>query len=88
MLNLTARSNFRVKLLLGCHGLESDAARFRVRRDGDPTRVSTCKLCKSGVEDATHFLATCSALLVQRQELLSHTPLMFPDPAHDPSAFN
>ena len=29
-----AKSNFRVRLLLGCHGLESDATRFRARRDG------------------------------------------------------
>jgi len=34
-----------------------------------------------------HFLATSSALLRQRQALLSHTPINLPNPAHDPSAF-
>lgn len=29
-----------------------DAARFRVRRNDSPTRVATCTLCKSRVEDA------------------------------------
>ena len=52
MLHLTTKSNFRVRLLLGCHGLESDAARFRARRDGGPT----------GEEDPVHFLATCNTL--------------------------
>ena len=35
LLHLTAKNNFRVRLLLGCHRLETDAAaRFRVRRGG------------------------------------------------------
>ena len=87
MLHFTTRSNFRVRLLLGCHGLESDAARFRVRRDGGPTGNPTCKLCKSGEEDPVHFLAVCNALQAERQSLLSHAPLNLPDPARDPSAF-
>ena len=32
LLHLTARNKFRIHLVLGCHGLESDAARFRKRR--------------------------------------------------------
>ena len=87
MLHLTTRSNFRVRLLLGCHGLECDAARFRVRRDGGPTGNTTCKLCNSGKEDPEHFLATCNALQARRRSLLSHAPLILPDPEHDPSAF-
>ena len=87
MLHLTTKSNFRVRLLLGCHGLESDAARFRARRDGGPTRNPTCKLCKSGEEDPVHFLATCNALQAERQSMLSHALLNLPDPAHDPIAF-
>ena len=47
-------------LLLGCHGLESDAARFRVRRDGGRTGNPLCKLCNSGEEDPEHFLSTCN----------------------------
>ena len=87
MLHLTTRSNFRVRLLLGCHGLECDAARFRVRRDGGPTGNTTCKLCNSGKEDPEHFLATCNALQARRRSLLSHAPLNLPDPEHDLSAF-
>ena len=67
--------------------MESDAARFRVRRDGGPTGNPTCKLCKSGEEDPVHFLAVCNALQAERQSLLSHAPLNLPDPARDPSAF-
>jgi len=48
MLHPTTRSNFRMRLLLGCHGLESDATRFRVRGDGSPNWNPTCKLCNSG----------------------------------------
>ena len=87
LLHLTTRSNFRVRLLLGCHGLESDAARFRVRRDGSPTGNPMCKLCNSEEEDPVHFLVVCNALQAQRQVLLSHAPLNLPDLAQDPSAF-
>ena len=87
MLHLTTRSNFRVRLLLGCHGLESDAARFRVRRDGGPIGNPTCKLCNSGEEDPVHFLAACNALQAECQSLLSHASLNLPDLARDPSAF-
>ena len=76
-----------MRLLLGCHGLECDAARFRVRRDGGPTGNTTCKLCNSGKEDPEHFLATSNALQARRRSLLSHAPLNLPDPEHDPSAF-
>ena len=75
LLHLTTRSNFRVRLLLGCHGLESDAAGFRVRRDGSPTGNPMCKLCNSEKEDPVHFLAVCNALQAQRRVLLSHAPL-------------
>ena len=76
-----------MKLLLGCHGLESDAARFRVRRDGSPTGNPMCKLCNSEEEDPVYFLAVCNALQAQRRVLLSHAPLNQPDLARDPSAF-
>ena len=75
LLHLTTRSNFRVRLLLGCHGLESDAARFRVRRDGSPTGNLMCKLCNSEEEDPVHFLAACNTLQAQRLVLLSQAPL-------------
>ena len=76
-----------VRLLLGCHGLASDAARFRARRDGGPIGNPSCKLCKSGKEDPVHFLAACNALQAERQSFLSHAQLNLPDPAHDPIAF-
>ena len=87
MLHLTTKSNFRVRLLLGCHGLESDAARFRARKDGGPIGNPTCKLCKSGEEDPVHFLAACNSLQAERQSLLSHASLNLPDPVHNPIAF-
>ena len=87
MLHLTTKSNLRVRLLLGCHGLDSDAARFRARRDGGPFGNPTCKLCKSGEEDPVHFLAICNALQAERRSMLSHAPLNLPDPAHDLIAF-
>jgi len=34
LLHLTSKTNFRVRLLLGCHGLETDAACFQ-KRKGD-----------------------------------------------------
>ena len=41
MAHLTSRLNFRIRLLLGCHGLESDTSTFRRRRGdkspGDPS---------------------------------------------------
>ena len=85
MQNFTSPTHI-TKATWGCHGLESDAARFRVRRDGGPIENPTCKLCKSG-EDPVHFLAVCNALQAERQSLLSHAPLNLPDPACDPSAF-
>ena len=70
LLHLTARNNFRIRLVLGCHGLESDAARFRKRRCELEVGSSTCRLCAQGIEDPTHFLATCPALERRRKELL------------------
>ena len=68
---LTRLSNFRVRLLAGCSGLEQDASRFRHRRDvrfktGDPS----CKLCGAEVEDPEHFIASCPALEESRLLLL------------------
>ena len=85
-LHLTTRSNFRICLLLGCHGLRSDASRFNLRSNectcGDPS----CKLCYTQLEDATHFISLCPLLEAKRQEQLSHVPPQLqetnlPDPA-------
>ena len=55
LLHLTSKNNFRVRLLLGCHGLETDAAHFRVRKGGVRVGSSTYRLCDHGDEDPTHF---------------------------------
>ena len=54
--DLTVKSNFRLRLLLGCHGLESDAACFQVRKGSLDVDSSTCRLCLQGNEDPTHML--------------------------------
>jgi len=91
-LHLITRSNFRVRLLLGCHGLESDASRFNSRSNGRGRGDPSCKLCYAQVKDATHFIS-CPLLEAKRRELLSHSPPQFqdidtdmdlPDPARNP----
>ncbi len=42
---LTRQSNFRIRLLVGCDGLEHDACRFRTRRFPGTDKSSVCKLC-------------------------------------------
>ena len=90
--HLTSKSNFRIRLLLGCHGLESDASRFSVRKDGQSRGDPSCKLCGAALEDATHFISTCTMLEAKRRELLSYAPLQsrdmdLPDPAREPDSF-
>ncbi len=63
------RSNFKIRLLVGCDGLELDTSRFR---GGE--RSPTCKLCHSADEDAMHFLLVCPALQNTREMLLSGAP--------------
>ena len=70
--SLHGPSNFRVRLLVGCDGLELDASRFRYRTNpnispGD----ATCKLCNNEEE---HFLVSCSTLSPRRNELLQDAP--------------
>ena len=88
---LTRQNNFRIRLLVGCDGLEHDAARFRTRRN--PHLVGACcKLCGQGVaEDASHFIAHCSALDEARLCLISEADVsvqrLIPDPSSDPDGF-
>ena len=56
-LHLTTRSNFRVRLLLGCHGLGSGASRFNSRSNGRSRGDPSCKLCYAQLEDATHLIS-------------------------------
>ena len=73
--SLTSTANFRARLLVGCDGLESDAARFRYRRDNSTSGDGYCKLCCcSKIEDPLHFLAICSSLESLRVSLISSAP--------------
>ena len=81
-------NNFRVRLLVGCDGLELDASRFRYRQlssrsTGDPT----CPLCLSGRENFMHFVAQCSALFSARDRLLADFPDLSELLHSDPSSF-
>ena len=72
--HFTPACNFRARLLMGCHGLEADAARFRTRRGPKLPGDSQCPLCNAAKEDATHFIANCPALEDTRRKLLAHAP--------------
>ena len=57
--NLTRLNNFRIRLLVGCDGLEADASRFRARRlPGIIPNDPVCKLCMGGIEDPAHSSLT------------------------------
>ena len=88
-LHLTTRSHFRIRLLLGCRGLESDTSRFSLRSNGQARGDPSCKLCGAQLEDAPHFISSCPALEDKCRELLRHAPLQLelPDPARDPDLF-
>ena len=82
------RNNFRIRLLVGCDGLEADASRFRWRKDRSQPNNSTCKLCHSEPEDPFHFIAKCPALSPVRSRLLSETiKPHLPDLEADPLRF-
>ena len=60
---------------MGCHGLETDAARFWKRKGDLEVGSSTCRLCMQGREDPTHFMATCPALELKRESYWKICPL-------------
>ncbi len=62
------RSNFRVRLLVNCDGLEADVARFR----GNISPL--WKLCSTGPENAYHFSIVCPALQDIRDQQLPLAP--------------
>ncbi len=72
------RSNFRVRLLVNCDGLEADAARFR----GNISPL--CKLCRTEPKSAYHFAIVCPALQDIRDQQLPLAPgtiaLLIPSP--------
>ena len=67
----TRATNFRIRLLVGCDGLEKDAARFRSRSNGTSPADPSCKLCGDPTEDASHFISCCLALERERVRLIS-----------------
>ena len=69
--SLTKENNFRIRLLVNCHGLEEDACRFRHRRFTNCHRHDpTCRLCGQEPEDPSHFIIRCPALSSVRASLL------------------
>ena len=69
------RSNFKVRILVGCDGLESDAARLRYRRPGLEVSCSSCRLCLIAPETSFHFIIECAALQCLRSKLLNEAPI-------------
>ena len=75
-IHLISKSNFIIRLLLGWHGLESNASRFSMwkyrQSSGDPS----CRLCAwcSTLRWSHSLYITCTMLEPKRRELLSHPP--------------
>ena len=97
-IHLTSKSNFRIRLLLGCHGQESNTSRFSMWKYGQSCGDPSCRLCGAALEDPTHFISSCNMLESKHRELLSHSPpqptttqgqeqIDLPDPAREPDSF-
>ena len=82
LLHLTARNNFRIRLVLGCHGLESDAARFRKRRGELEAGSSTCR----GSHPLLGYMPR-PLTETKRAATRSDPRARLPDPECDPTAF-
>ena len=84
-------NNLRIRLLMGCDGLENDASRFRIRNTGGRVHDPSSKLCGTVSEDAAHFICNCSALAEVRAALLLAAPptlsSLIPDPSASPVEF-
>ena len=68
----TRATNFRIRLLVGCDGLEKDVARFRSRSNGTSPADPSCKLCG----DLPRMLPTLSPVswLLKEKESASSAP--------------
>ena len=90
--NATRRTNFRIRLLTGCDGLEQDASHFRYRTHGRSSEDPTCKLCGLGPENAEHFITNCHSLDAARnlalESALPQVRPHLPNPARDPVGFS
>ena len=69
-IHLTWKSNFRIFLLLGCHGQESNTSRFSMPKYEQSRGDPSCRLCGAALEDPTHFISSCSMLEANRREPL------------------
>ena len=87
---LTSKSNFSIGLLLDCHGLESNASRFDMEKNGQSNGDPSCKLCGAALEDVTSFchapfcklnIGSCLATPLQLWDI------NLPDPASEPDIF-
>ena len=56
-IHLTSKTNFIIRLLLGCRGLESNASRFSTQKYGQSCGDPSCRLCGAALEDPTHFIS-------------------------------
>ena len=87
----TTRTNFRVRMLVGCDGLETDASRFRRRMNGTTPGDPTCNLCHTAPEDPAHFILHSPTLSTRRHELLlaapSYVKPLLPDINLEPERF-
>ena len=64
---LTRLNNFRIRLLVGCDGLEADGSRFKRRKyAAAAVNDPTCRLCKLEPAVPAHFILRCSALVSTR----------------------
>ena len=78
-------SNFRIRILVGCHGLEEESIGFAQRRlPSIIPSASICKLCGLEPEDPAHFIIRCPALMDTRNAILQNssylTTLLLSDP--------
>ena len=65
----TKRNNTRIRLLVNCHGLETDTCRFHTGPQDD-----TCRLCRTAREDALHFYFSLPRPLIGSRPLASKRP--------------
>ena len=70
----TSRTNFRIRLTVNCHGLETDASRFRIRTHAPHNSGASCRLCNMEEETPEHFVETCPALQRTRSMLIEKAP--------------
>ena len=84
---MTCKTNFRIRLLVGCHGLEVYACRFRRRMQSncilnDPTHKLYLE-----PEDPAHFIVRCPALCETRTSILQTISNMDSLIRFDPARF-